>query len=179
VDRDDDQALVQSCKVGDRDAFVALVNRYQRPIFNAAFRVVGNRDDANDVTQVVFLRVVEKIEEYDARYKFFSWIYRIAVNESIDLVRHRSHSEPLEGDVDEIDGNVAGPESQYEERQTEKKVQAALMSLKADDRVVITLRHFSECSYREIADILGLEEKTVKSRLFDARKRMAALLQDL
>ncbi len=174
-----DLALLARFRQGDRSAFAVLVSRYQKPLFNAAFRVVGNASDAADVTQVVFLRTVERLDDYDTKYKFFSWIYRIAVNESIDLLRRTNREEPLEEDADFASPESAGPESHYESQQLSDRVQRALMSMKTDHRIVLTLRHFSELSYQEISTILAIDEKTVKSRLFEARQRMAAQLGDL
>ena len=176
--KDHDQTLVESCKNGDNAAFAVLVTRYQRPIYNAAYRVLGNAEDASDITQVVFLRIVERLHEYDAQYKFFSWIYRIAVNEAINLLRRNKREEPLDDEIELPDLATADPEWQYNNMQLSERIQRALMSMKVDDRVVLTLRHFSDCSYREIGQILKLKEKTVKSRLFEARQRLSELLQD-
>jgi RNA polymerase sigma-70 factor, ECF subfamily len=175
----DDRELVERCRLGDRTAFAALATRYQRPIYNAAYRVLGNVEDAHDITQAVFVRVLERIDEYEPQYKFFSWIYRIAINESIDLLRHNRRQEPIDAHVDQPEPDGAGPESRLYDGQLSDRVQGALMSMKTEDRVVLTLRHFSECSYREMAEILKLEEKTVKSRLFEARQRLAVLLKDV
>ena len=172
VEEEDDQALLAGIRRGDRAAFKALVERYQGPLYNAAFRIVGNSGDAEDVTQVVFLKIVERLDEYDPKYKFFSWIYRIAVNEALNLLRRDRRDEPLDDDVEFEGPETLNPERQLSDMQVSSHVQAALMHLKPDERAVLTLRHFSECSYAEIGDILGLEEKTVKSRLFEARGRL-------
>ena len=87
VDDDTDQTLLERYRNGDRDAFTELVVRYQRPLYNAAFWVLRKPEDASDITQIVFLKIAEQLDEYDPRYKFFSWIYRIAVNESLNLLR--------------------------------------------------------------------------------------------
>lgn len=176
---DHDPALVDSCKKGDRAAFTILVNRYQRPIYNAAYRVLGNAEDASDISQIVFLRISERLDEYDPQFKFFSWIYRIAINESINLLRRNRREEPLDDAIELAGPESASPEWQYSNGQLSDRIQQALMSMKVDDRVVLTLRHFSGCSYREIGDILDIEEKTVKSRLFEARQRLGELLKDL
>ncbi len=176
--KDDDQALVESCRRGDRTAFAALVRRYLRPLYNAAYRVLGNVDDANDITQGVFVKVLERLDEYDPEGKFFSWIYRIAINESINVLRSRGRDRPIDEALDRPAPDGAGPEFQLQADQRSNRVQKALSSMKTDDRLVLTLRHFSECSYQEMASILDLEEKTVKSRLFEARQRLAALLKD-
>lgn len=177
--KDHDQILVESCKQGDHAAFTTLVTRYQRPIYNAAYRVLGNAEDASDITQVVFLRIAERLHEFDAQYKFFSWIYRIAINESLNLLRRNRREESLDEEIELPGPATASPEWQYDNGQLSDRVQRALMRMKADDRVVLMLRHFSDCSYREISQILELEEKTVKSRLFEARQRLSELLQDL
>jgi RNA polymerase sigma-70 factor, ECF subfamily len=174
-----DEALVEGCRKGDHAAFAILVTRYQRPIYNAAYRVLGNADDAKDITQVVFLKIVEHLNEYDSHYKFFSWIYRITVNESIDLLRRSRREELLYDEIDRPGPDSSSPEWQFSNGQLSARVQRALMSMKIDDRIVLTLRHFSDCSYQEIAHILNLEEKTVKSRLFEARRRLSEMLKDL
>jgi len=179
VERDHDQALVEGCRNGDRAAFAALVVRYQQPIYNAAYRVLGNAEDAADIAQAVFLKVAEKLEEYDPRFKFFSWLYRIAINESLNLLRRNGREEPLDEEMDIPGADSANPEWQLGEAQVSRRVQGALMRMRAEDRVMIALRHFSECSYREIAAILELDERTVKSRLYEARSRLRGLLQDL
>lgn len=178
MDKDPDEALVQRCRRGDRSALEALVRQYQKPLYNAAFRVLGNADDASETTQTVFLRVWERIHDYDPQYRFFSWIYRIAVNESLDVLRRTRREEPIGDDEEHLPaGEMADPARQLDGAQLARRVQAALDRMKGEDRVVLTLRHFSECSYREIADILHIEEKTVKSRLFEARQRLRVLLE--
>ena len=100
VDNDTDQALVERYRNGDREAFTELVVRYQRPIYNAAFWVLRKAEDANDVAQNVFLKVAERLDDYDPQYKFFSWIYRIAVNESLNLLRRNGREEALDDEID-------------------------------------------------------------------------------
>ncbi len=179
VDNDEDVALVERCRHGDWTAFTELVIRYQRPIYNAAYWVLHKPEDANDVTQVVFLKVAERLDEYDPRYKFFSWIYRIAVNESLNLLRRNGRDESLDDEADVAAPESADPERQASNAQVTARISAALMKMPAKDRLLLTLRHFSECSYDEIGEILQVDAKTVKSRLFEARKRMRNLLGDL
>ena len=179
MDKDNDESLVERCRNGDATALEALVVRYQRPIYNAAFRVLGNTEDASDVTQAVFLKVTERLDDYDPQYRFFSWIYRIALNESLNVLRRQGREEPLDDESEPPGPERLDPERLASEAQVSRRVQGALMTLKIDDRAVLTLRHFSECSYREIAHILDLDEKTVKSRLFEARQRLRELLRDL
>ena len=171
--------LVERYRHGDREAFTELVVRYQGPVYNAAFWVVRRADDAADVAQTAFLKAAERIDDYDPRFKFFSWLYRIALNEALNLVRGRGREEELDEAIELPTAEADGPEEQLHAGQRSRRLHEALMNLSTSDRIVVTLRHFSECSYAEIAEILEIEEKTVKSRLFEARQRLRALLGDL
>jgi len=179
VDNDADHALVERCKRGDWSAFTELVVRYQRPIYNAAFWMLRRPEDAKDITQIVFLKVAERLDDYDPKFKFFSWIYRIAVNESLNLLRRNSREEALDDEVELPGRDDDDPERRAHDAEVSRRIESALMRMSTNDRMVLTLRHFSECSYQEIAEILDLDEKTVKSRLFEARQRLRDLLADL
>jgi RNA polymerase sigma-70 factor (ECF subfamily) len=176
---DPDEDLVERSLEGDARAFTVLVKRYQRPIYNAAYRVLGKEEDAADVAQTVFLKVAEHLRDYDSRHKFFSWIYRIAMNEALTLLRRAGRDEPLDEDA-EFEGPAGQePERRVAEAEAARHIQEVLSGLRPADRAVIALRHFSDCSYDEMAQILEIDVKTVKSRLFEARQRMRALLQHL
>ncbi|MBS0326008.1 MAG: sigma-70 family RNA polymerase sigma factor [Proteobacteria bacterium] len=179
VDDEADRALIERYRKGDREAFTELVVRYQRPIYNAAFWILRRAEDASDIAQVVFLRVAERADDYDPQYRFFSWIYRIAVNESLNLLRRNGNEDPLEEDSDIPEPDSKDPEARLNEAERAARVRQALMTMSTTDRTVLTLRHFSECSYQEIADILEVDEATVKSRLYEARQRLRRLLDDL
>ena len=171
--KDEDAALVKGCKRGDRRAMAQLISQYERPVFNAAFRILGNRDDAADATQTVFLKVFEHIADYDQKYKFFSWVYRIAVNESLNQVKKRRSQESLD------DGQASpwqGPAEELDSKRLCERVQDALMLLDIDYRNVVVLKHISGFSYQQISEILQLPEKTVKSRLYSARQILKKLL---
>ena len=179
MDDDADRALVERFRRGDREAFAELAVRYQRPLYNAALWVLRRTEDAQDVTQEVFLKVAERLDEYDPRYRFFSWIYRIAVNESLNMLRHGRRHEALDDDVELPDADGANPEHRLGHAELAESIRRALLRLPANDRMVLTLRHFSELSYEEIAEALEIDEKTVKSRLFEARQRLRQMLKDL
>jgi RNA polymerase sigma-70 factor (ECF subfamily) len=179
VDNDTDHALLARYRNGDRDAFAELVVRYQRPVYNAAFWILRRAEDASDVTQDVFLKVAEQLDDYDPDYKFFSWIYRIAVNESLNLLRRNRREEALDDDVDLPASERENPERKVGEAQLARRIQESMMRMSTNDRMVLSLRHFSECSYEEIAQILDIDEKTVKSRLFEARRRLRDMLIDV
>jgi RNA polymerase sigma-70 factor (ECF subfamily) len=148
---------VERYRRGDRAAFTELVIRYQKPLFNVAFWILRRVEDANDVIQEVFLKVAERLNEYDPKFKFFSWIYRIAVNESLNMLRRNRREEPLDEERDLPAADSANPERQVGDGQLSRCIRDALMRMTADDRMVLSLRHFSECSYQEIGQILQLD----------------------
>jgi RNA polymerase sigma-70 factor, ECF subfamily len=174
MNEDSDGILIQRCREGDRRAFEALVDRYQKPVFNAAIRMLRNPEDARDVVQTVFMKVFEHLADYDPKYRFYSWIYRIALNESINVLDRRHRHEPIVGD--EVD-EKRGAEDEIASQQVGVRVQRALMSIKAEYRSVIVLKHFLDLSYDDIGQVLQLPEKTVKSRLFTARQLLKDALQ--
>jgi RNA polymerase sigma-70 factor (ECF subfamily) len=178
VEGSDDYELLLRYRSGDVAAFRQLVQRYQRPVFNAAFWVLRNADDADDVAQTVFMRLAEKSDDYDPQHKLFSWIYRMAVNEALNVRRRTDREEALDEEADVADDH-GDPERQLHDNQRSARVRDALLKMNTPDRTVLTLRHFSELSYREIGEALGLDEKTVKSRLFEARQRLRAMLPEI
>ncbi len=175
MSKTDDTKLIERCMHGDRGAFEALLVEYEKPVFNAAFRMLNNRDDARDVTQTVFLKVFENFAQFDPSRRFFSWIYRITLNESINWLGKENRLEPLLYDTAD---EGKGPDEELESTRLAAKVQAALMTINTDYRTVVILKHFLGCSYVEISDVLEIPEKTVKSRLYTARQQLKDALSD-
>ena len=178
MEDDVDRTLVERFRGGDRDAFTELVVRYQSPVYNAAFWILRSAEDARDIAQDVFLKVAERLDEFDSQHRFFSWIYRIAVNESLNLLRRNGHEEALDEEIDLPGAEGTDPESRASDAELSRGIRRALVRMSTNDRTVLVLRHFSECSYQEIAQILDVDEKTVKSRLFEARQRLRDILKD-
>ncbi|MFQ5771497.1 MAG: RNA polymerase sigma factor [bacterium] len=168
-----DSALVKECLAGNTKAFEFIIDRYQKPIFNVALRMVNDYEDAQDVTQAVFVKAFEKLDTFKPKFKFFSWIYRMVINESINFINQKKQ-------VDKLDraflSKAKTPEQNYLDIELREKIQKALMDLPIDYRVVIILRHFEELSYNEMSYILKIPEKTVKSRLFTARQNLRNIL---
>ena len=160
-----DRALVRRYLNGERAAGDELVNRFHRSVFNVALRMLGNVQDAEDVTQTAFGNAFAALDSYDPKYRFFSWIYRMTVNESLNTLKRRRDL-ALDGS---FDVPAAGGAS---ESDAEDRVGRALLELKPDDRAVVVLRHFVSFSYEEISNVLEVPVKTVKSRLFTARERL-------
>jgi len=169
-----DRALVRRCLGGQGDAFHGLVDRYHKRLFNVALRMLGDVQDAEDVTQTVFLNAFLKLGSYDPKYRFFSWMYRMTVNESLNTLKRRKRTVTLDDEPD-IRAPGAAPDRAAE---VEDRVGKALMCLKPDDRAVVVLRHFVSFSYQEIADVLEIPVRTVKSRLFTARERLRLTLRE-
>lgn len=174
MERARDGQLVLRGQHGDKRALEELILLYQDTIFKLAFRMLGNPEDAADATQTTFLKAFENLKSFDPKFRFFSWIYRIAINECLNYRRRDRVSEYVD---ESISDQSAGPELAARDGELQASVQAALMTLNDDHRAVITLRHFGELSYTEIASVLELPEKTVRSRLFEARGRLKGAME--
>lgn len=172
----DDTILVGECLRGDNKAFETLVRKYQKPIYNLAFRMLGNHEDASDITQTVFVKAYEKLDSYDPRRQFFSWIYRIAVNESINFLKKRKRADEYESGVTAY--NELTPEDNFKNMELSEHVGLAISRLKVDYRMVLVLKHYHDFSYQEMSEILDIPEKTVKSRLFSARQQLKEILEN-
>jgi RNA polymerase sigma-70 factor (ECF subfamily) len=168
----DDAELARRCLRGDQQAFEPLVARYQKVLFNVALRMVGNYEDARDIAQTTFVKAYEKLATYDPSYRFFSWIYRIMMNESLNLLQRRKIHEPLDLNL----SSTSDPQQDALALERSDLVRSALQKLPPADREVLILRHYMELSYSEMSEGLGIPEKTVKSRLYSARQRLADLL---
>jgi RNA polymerase sigma-70 factor (ECF subfamily) len=174
MQNDDDAALVAGAARGDTSAFEALVTKYQRVLFSVAHRMLGDYADAADATQTAFIKAYQKLGSFDPSFRFYSWIYRILLNECLNARRDRKNHERITPDL----AGAASPHDDVEAAERRQRVQRALSELPAEYRQVIVLRHFGELSYDDIAAVLGIETKTVKSRLYTARQRLTELLSD-
>jgi len=168
----DDHAAVARCLAGDTAAFEVIVERYQRVFVTTATRILGDYDEACDAAQNAFVNAYRRLGTFDPQRRFFSWIYRILVNECLNDRRDRRPHEPLSPELPA----VGGPADVFEVNERRRRVQTAILALPFDYRQVIVLRHFTGLSYEEIADIVGVPAKTVKSRLHTARERLVGLL---
>lgn len=174
--KDTDIELVQACLRGDQRAAERFVEQFQSPIFNAAYRIVGNQTDAQDVSQTVFLKVFEHLDAYKPEFRLFSWVYRIAINESISFSKRRPITDAL---VDEQLVSQDRPDDAFASKHLGGQIQQALLQLSEDYRAVIVLKHIAGFSYQEISDLLEVPEKTVRSRLYTARQRLQTWLIDV
>jgi RNA polymerase sigma-70 factor (ECF subfamily) len=163
-----DAARVRECLAGDPQAFAALVGQYEKPVYNVALRMLRNAEDARDIAQSVFMKAFQNLSNYDPQYKFYSWIYRMAINESLNVLRVRGRDA---GPVDErIPEDGAGPSELLADDQRREVVLEAVGRLKPEYRAVIVLRYFVDRNYEDMGEILGIDARTVKSRLYTARQ---------
>jgi RNA polymerase sigma-70 factor (ECF subfamily) len=173
MSNDRDARTVEACLAGDRKAYRMLMDLYEKKLFNAAYRVVDDYEDAMDATQSTFVKAYENLHTFDPSRRFFSWIYRILLNESLNILKARKRFDELNDDIKVASKN---PEERYGDQETGRHIQSALMDLNTDHRVVIVLKHFQGMSYREMSDVVGIPEKTIKSRLFSARRQLKDIL---
>ena len=177
--------LIRRAAEGDADAFEALMLAYEKQVYNLALRMVGNPDDALDLSQEAFLRAWRGLSNYRSDSAFSTWLYRLTSNVCIDFLRREKKRKvvPLhytdEEEERELDIPDAGPgvEERLIGQAEQEQVAAALNQLDSEYRQALILRVFQDMSYAEIADILGIREGTVKSRIARAREKMRLLMQ--
>ncbi len=128
-----------------------------------------------DATQTAFVNAFEKLHTYDQSHRFFSWIYRIAVNQALNVVGRRKPSAELD---DNTPAAVPNPEAMYRKTEANNALQQAMAELTPEYRTVVFLKHLEGFSYREIGELLDIPEKTIKSRLFSARQRLRVILTE-
>ncbi|HKC26334.1 MAG TPA: sigma-70 family RNA polymerase sigma factor [Thermoanaerobaculia bacterium] len=180
-----DADVVRRILAGDADLFGVLVDRYRVRLFRFIQRFTNDAEDARDVTQDVFLKVYGALDSYDSKYKFSTWLFRIAGNAAIDhLRRRRIRALPLdlppdeEGSERRVDPKELRPDP-YEDlarRRLRTALDAAIERLPDDYRELISLRHYGELPYEEIAELKGMPLGTVKNKLFRARQALRDLL---
>lgn len=174
----DDANLVSRCLAGDKDAFDALVARYERPVYNLVYRVVGNHHDAQEITQDAFVRAYQALPTFRQGAGFYTWLYRIATNLSLDEIRRRRRRPVvLDGDMTQGDDRE-DPQDALVQGETRHVVHAALQTLPPEHRTIIVLRDLLDLTYEEIAQIQHLPLGTVKSRLNRARRMLRRRLSD-
>ena len=171
-----DAAAVRRCLDGDTAAFEAIVGRYQQVLFNVALRMLGDYEEARDAAQNTFVKAYEGLGTYDPQRRFFSWIYRILMNECLN-VRRRPATHLLGEQIDAASAGGTAPDA-VEAAERRRDVKHAILGLQPDYREVIVLRHFASLSYEEMSEAIGVPAKTVKSRLHSARQQLARELAE-
>jgi len=183
-----EENLIKKVKKGDRNAFAELVDLYKDKVYKVSYRMLGNRQEAEDVAQETFLRVYANIDSYDPSYKFSTWIYRIASNLSIDQLRKRKQIYSLDKQVEGTEGLEwhdrlsdpgQGPEDQLLTGEIQGQVQEAINSLTPKYRSIMILRYLEDLSLNEISEVLKLPVSTIKTRIHRGRETLRKKLNFL
>jgi len=183
VEADHERGVLEAIQAGQTQRFEELVSAYQNRLFGAMFVMLGDRQDAEDITQEAFTRAFLKLEAFQAKSSFFTWLHRIAFNLAIDLRRREKRARNI-GKVsmdvasDTLQSSDPSPPKQSEQSETQQKVYDALAKIDPERRSVITLRDLQGMDYAEIAEVLAIPIGTVRSRLHRARIELKELLAD-
>ncbi|HMK76225.1 MAG TPA: sigma-70 family RNA polymerase sigma factor [Thermodesulfobacteriota bacterium] len=182
--------VIESCKAGDQRAFAEMVLQSQKKVFNIAYRMLGNSEEAKDLAQEVFVSVFNSIKHLREEIKFDSWLTQITLNHCRNrwkYLKRRQYfnSDSLDDPVEAEDGDVPraiydpsdNPETLYEKKMIQELVQRGLQKLKEDQRELLVLRDLQGFSYEEMCELLGLPEGTIKSKLHRARMDLKQVLE--
>jgi RNA polymerase sigma-70 factor (ECF subfamily) len=181
-----DAATVALARDGDSEAFRALVERHSRAVYRLAFRMTGSAQDAEDVVQETFLRAYRQLARFESRANFGTWLHRIAVNCSIDLIRSRPHRESahdgpdldlLGATIESTDATGTSPERLMLGTEVQERIGDAMSGLSRMERAAFMLRHFEGRSIDEISQSLGLKTNATKHSIFRAVRKMRAALE--
>jgi RNA polymerase sigma-70 factor (ECF subfamily) len=185
---DDDQALLKAARNGELTAFEELVFRHRDPIYARAFSMTRNEEDAVDLSQEAWIKGWQRLEQFQGESSFTTWMTRIVINLCLDHLRKqkRHRADSIE-EMDDESGGVewqmpvvtVNPTAGLERAELRQKIDDALGQLSAEHRTVLVLHEFEDLEYKEIAKAVGCSIGTVMSRLFYARRKMAALLAEL
>ena len=172
-----DSELVKQCQAGEMNAFEELVSRYHQKVYMVSLGLLRNRDDAMEVAQEAFFRAYRKINSFQGGSSFYTWIYRIAVNISIDTQRRQKRNpldfrESMDGVMEAQNEVAKDPFADVHDRELREKLTKAINDLTPEHKAVIVLRTIEGMSYKDIGQILGCSEGTVMSRLHYARKKL-------
>ena len=183
--REQEAAVIQAVLDGDVNAYEALVKEYEKNVYNLALRMTGNSEDAADMAQEAFIKAYNSLTAFRGDSKFSVWLYRIVSNVCLDFLRSRSRKQTVSlstenDDGEEVELDIAdethSPEQLLDRSLSRDAVRRGLAALPPDHREILLLREIQGLSYEEIADVLGLEAGTVKSRIFRARKKLCSFL---
>ncbi|WP_249168647.1 RNA polymerase sigma factor [Alkaliphilus sp. B6464] len=181
-------SLIEQSKAGDIDSFEQLIAAHQKKAFNIAYRILGNLEDANDVTQEALIKAYKGIRKFNGKSSFSTWLYTIVNNACIDFIRKNRKTnvtyldreyETEEGSYKlQMYGNEETPEELFEKKEVQKLVHEAINKLSYEHRRIIVLRDIEQFSYQEISQILNCSEGTVKSRINRARSNLKMLIKE-
>jgi len=170
----DDRQLVQTIRAGDTDAFETLVRRKTTKVYAVCYRVIGNAEDAKDISQLVFLKLWENLEKYDPQYAFDTWLYRMVTNVAIDFMRNKqSRDNAVNSNLRLVKTSADPEQTVVVQRKEVENVFAEISTvLSPKQKTIFIMNQMEDLSSAEIAKILGCRESTVRNHLFNARKLM-------
>jgi len=182
---DEDQELIIQSKKGKMKAFQKLVEKYKKPAFFIALGLVGNRDDAYDLSQEAFIRVYTSMREFDPRYKFFSWFYAILSNwcknhlRKMEVRKNYIKSGMVNAEMNHLKQRTLSPDVLVEKNEINLRLWEEISKLPYEFKEIIVLKHFQGLSYKKISEMLNIPLGTVMSRLYYARKKLKENLKDI
>ncbi len=184
----EEAALVKKARQGDLEAYDELVRRYQERIYATIYHMTANHEDANDLAQEAFIKAFQALKSFKGGSSFYTWVYRIAVNKTINFLKQRKNKAQMS--LDDLDFNAEHdpdlvalisektPRREINLTELQEKLNAAMQKLSEPHRLVVTLHDVQGLSHEEIAEIMNCNIGTVRSRLFYARQQLQAYLSD-
>lgn len=174
-----DRDLVESARAGDLPAFETLVRRKTSKVYSVCYRVIGNAEDAKDISQLVFVKLWENLDKYDPAFTFDTWLYRMVTNVAIDFLRSRQSREAAVHSSLRLVKTVTAEEQtvSLERKEIEKVFEEVTRDLSEKQKVIFVMREIEDIPSSEISKILGCRESTVRNHLFNARKVMQKALR--
>ena len=170
--------LILLAKKGNKQAFAHLMEAYAKKVYYAAFSFLKNTEDAADISQDVFLKAYTKIGTFDESYSFFPWIYKITKNLCLNRLKKAENNNSSLPEYEFIISKYKEPDSSLLDKENIRNLKAAINKLAENHKEIIFLKHFDECSYAEISEILDIPPGTVMSRLYNARKKLRDILEE-
>ena len=185
--QESDHSVVRAVLAGDKEAYGALVRAYSATVFRVAFRIIGNEADAEEIVQEAFLRGYQRLQSFEQRSAFGTWIYRIAVNCALNRIsptgvqaeyRHGEQSDPDQKTV-QLAAQDADPERMLLSREIGAAQEMAMQRLTPTEKSAFVLRHFEDCSMNEISELLGIAPNAAKQAVFRAVQKLRRELAPL
>lgn len=171
-----DEQLIHKARQGNKKAWLNLLKRYEQPIYNYGIRMTGNRDDAMDLMQEVFVSVFRNLSNYRGEGSFKGWLFKIAHYRCIEFYRRKRPTQGLD-DTPEIESDEHGPETTLSQGQGNRQLVDAMQRLPLAQKAVVELKFFGQFTFEEIADQLGISSNTAKSRLYTALAKLKTLME--
>ncbi len=165
---------------GDTGAFKFLVEKYQNMVYTLALKITGNREEAEDAAQEIFLKCYRSLRSYNNQAAFATWLYRIAYNHAVDTVKKNKgkwYKEITEGDTEQSETETHSLDEKIDLKEIRVLMKDTIHRLSPDDQVIVALYYYEELPLRDIAEIMGIKENNVKIKLYRIRSKLMEMLQ--